>query len=102
MILPYIGCIAIVSLSWKLENFINQRILYIILSLSSASYIIYLFHTTFEGLVKGLLWKFAPMLPFWALTFLVVNSGTLIPWWINDNILSRYNITRILFGIGKR
>ena len=73
--------------------------------ISSASYIIYLLHTTFEGFAKALVVKL-PYLSdlsndtmFIIGAIFVISIGVYAPVWIYKHVLGRYRITKILFGL---
>lgn len=97
LILPYIGCIAPVALSSMIGRSIGGNLLRSLLSLSSASYIVYLFHTTFEGFAKGLILKVCPDVSFAWQTIIVVGVGTAGPWILYSLVLKRFELTRRLF-----
>lgn len=103
VVLPYLGVWMMLSASLKLsykKNKISRAILFV----SLTSYIIYLFHTTFEGFVKGILYKFSLFSPENDLVFIVCAlfvtlSGILFPIGLYKYIITRFRITRFLFGI---
>lgn len=77
----------------------------LLFSLSSASYIVYLWHTTFMGLAKALLAKSGFLscpIPLWhwvvAVT-VVISCGVIMPWLLDRYVLSRTRMTRFLFGL---
>lgn len=74
-------------------------------AVSSASYIIYLLHTTFEGFAKAVIMKL-PYLSdlsndtmFTIGAVLIICTGLFVPIWLYNNVLGRYRFTRILFGL---
>ena len=76
----------------------------LLMIVSGSSYIIYLFHTTFEGFAKAVVHK----IPFFADTsneFFIVNvtvvvaCGVIAPVILHRYVLSRYSITKVLFGL---
>ncbi len=73
------------------------------MKLSAASYIIYLFHTTFEGLAKAVVNKLPLDHSVWYVfsteALLVVACGVVLPLMLHRYILVRYKLTRILFGL---
>ncbi len=75
-----------------------------LLSLAAASYMIYLFHTTFMGGVKSFWHKF-PFLSGWGDTGFAVEAavavaaGVVLPLWLQRYVLSRSRVTRFLFGL---
>lgn len=76
-----------------------------VMTISSASYIIYLFHTTFEGGMKALVLKLPYIsnlsneMFFTIGAIMVVSSGIIFPVLLYKYILGRYNVLRILFGL---
>lgn len=92
------------SLSSLFVRFAYGRIHRIALSIASASYIIYLFHTTFEGFAKAILDKLhffasGSSLQFYAGAVIVVGCGVIIPWVLAIYVLPKYRLTRTLFGL---
>lgn len=88
-----------------LEHVTSTRHHSLIMVVSSSSYIIYLFHTTFEGFAKALLHKIPVMantendIIFSIGAFFVISCGVIFPILLYEFVLKRYNITRILFGL---
>lgn len=74
------------------------------LKVSSASYIIYLLHTTFEGFTKALIFKLpyftdlSNEIIFCIGAIIVVSSGLVFPLLLHKYVLTRYKSTRLLFG----
>lgn len=71
---------------------------------SIASYVIYLFHTTFEGFVKGVLYKtplFATSneLVFALIAMIIIVSGVMFPMVLYKYVIKKYRVARFLFGI---
>lgn len=93
---PILGILFIMCISKWIEQRTVPKILYII---SGSSYIIYLFHTTFMGLVSALLLKLSlfQSLPFLSIIFVVV-FGVAFPILLHK-VLIKFNITRFLFGL---
>ena len=102
-ILPFIGIYAICVLSRGIKhwNYATQKLLVI----SASSYIIYLFHTTFEGLVKSLIHKVPTLangnnsLYFTIGAALIVGAGVILPIVLHRRILSQNRVLRFLFGL---
>ena len=103
MVLPLVGIAFIISLSMYLDrkNFSKKWLLLV----SSSSYIIYLFHTTFQGFAKAVVFK-TPCLnninndiTFSIGAIIVVSCGVVIPILLNGLVFKRHYITRILFGL---
>lgn len=72
---------------------------------SASSYIIYLFHTTFEGFAKALVFKL-PYLKnindscmFLIGAVFVVTCGVIIPIVLNEKVFKKYTATKLLFGL---
>ena len=102
-ILPFIGIYAVCVLSRGIKhwNYATQKLLVI----SASSYIIYLFHTTFEGLVKSLIHKVPTLangnnsLYFTIGAALIVGAGVILPIVLHRRILSQNRVLRFLFGL---
>lgn len=101
--IPFIGIVSILSLSRRIDksNYCPQWLMQI----SASSYIIYLFHTTFEGFTKSLVHK-TPFLNdisnhfiFTIGAIIVISSGVILPIILNEKVLKKYNLTKILFGL---
>ncbi len=102
-LLPILGIAAVVSLSKLIEHSNIPIDLFMITS--NSSYIIYLFHTTFEGFAKALIFKI-PYLSnisdggmFLVGAVFVVACGVILPIILNDKVFNRYSTTRILLGL---
>ena len=101
--LPFFGIAAIIALSRMIEKS-STRIGWL-MTISSSSYIIYLFHTTFEGFAKALLFKMpylnniSDSLIFATGAAIVVACGVLIPILLNEKVFKKYYITKTLFGL---
>lgn len=101
--LAFVGIFSIVSLSMYMDrkNFDSKCLLIV----SSSSYIIYLFHTTFQGFAKAIVFKTLYLnnmdndLSFSIGAIIVVSCGVVIPILLNELVFKKYNITRILFGL---
>lgn len=102
-ILPFTGIYAICVLSaWvKPRKHITQKLLVV----SASSYIIYLFHTTFEGFVKSLIQR-VPLLEngndplyFSIGAIIVICAGIFLPIVLHRYILERNPLLRFLFGL---
>ncbi len=95
-----IGICFIVTLSQQIITFNNLNVW---VKLSSVSYIIYLFHTTFMGFAKVVIGK----LPFdsnlWYVfsfeALIVILIGVAAPMLLYYYLLKRYQITKRLFGL---
>lgn len=102
-ILPFSGIYAICVLSaWiKPRKHMTQKLL----AVSASSYIIYLFHTTFEGFAKSLILK-VPLLAngndplyFSIGAVVVICTGIFLPIILHRYILVRNPLLRFLFGL---
>lgn len=86
----------------------SRRHVGVTLSIASASYIIYLFHTTFEGFAKGAISKIGcfdwtpPLLWAWLSAAAIIGCGVVIPWWLAAKVLPRWRFTSLLFGLSVR
>lgn len=87
-----------ISLKWNSLNKNNWLIL-----VSISSYIIYLFHTTFEGIAKAVLHRLPFNSDLWYVfvfeAIIVISVGVIVPIIFHRWILKKYKITRILFGL---
>lgn len=70
---------------------------------SSSSYIIYLFHTTFEGFTKAIVRKLPIDTDLWYVfvpsVIVVVLAGVIVPMVLHRYVLNRFKLTRMLFGL---
>ena len=104
MVVSLIGIALVISLCRWLER---QQLHYVPKTLSmiaSSSYIIYLFHTTFEGFAKAIVVKI-PMLMnaqndfFFSIGALtVIVCGTVMPMLLDIYVLRRFKVTKAAFG----
>lgn len=100
---PFLGIAATISLSKVVEKSkIGKNWL---ITTSTSSYIIYLFHTTFEGLAKAVLVKIPYLndmtdhFAFLLGATWVVACGVVLPIVLNEKILKKYTLTKVLFGL---
>lgn len=104
MLLPYVGIAAVMVLSHNIEKW-NMRGKGLLMIVSGSSYIIYLFHTTFEGFAKAAVHKipiFADSsneLLFIFNVIVVVSCGIIVPVMLHRYVLRRYSITKVFFGM---
>lgn len=105
-ILPAIcGVAFIMAVASKLERHPSSGIVKMLLPIYSSSYIIYLFHTTFNGFARLALTKVPALLDtsdslcFSIGAVIVVTCGIVCPMLLNRFILSKTKVTRFLFGI---
>lgn len=103
LLLPYLGIAAVMTLSSLLKKW-NHKSNGWLMVVSSSSYIIYLFHTTFEGFAKAVVYK----LPFFTdgngelfviNIFVVVGCGVVCPIILHRYILNKTHMTKIMFGL---
>ena len=103
-VIPFVGIATIIYLSDIISR--GAKKINGLLTISATSYIIYLFHTTFEGAAKAALQKFAPILlddPFFAVgAVLVISAGVAGPMVLYRYILAKYKLTRFIFGIKRQ
>ena len=102
-LLPFLGITAVISLSKMIEQLKLKNDWLMVTSASS--YIIYLFHTTFEGFAKALVFKL-PYLKnindsgmFLIGAVFVVACGVIIPIVLNEKVFKKYTATKLLFGL---
>lgn len=103
-VLSWIGIYVVMHISIMLERIQANRYVRWLISLGVSSYIVYLFHTTFEGLVKSLFVKFGAYVEFnnelFVIQALIVTFiGVCIPFLLYKYILKKNKITKFLFGI---
>jgi len=97
-LIPYLGILFVMFFSKWISQHAVPKVLVVI---SSSSYIIYLFHTTFMGFTKAILSKVAFMKELPVLTIIiVVATGVICPILLHY-FLNKASITRFLFGITK-
>ena len=103
MLLPYLGIAAIMALSSFMEKW-NHKSNEWLMVVSSSSYIIYLFHTTFEGFAKAVVHKISFFTDgnevlFIINVFIVVGCGIVCPIILHRYILNKTHVTKIMFGL---
>ncbi len=104
-ILPFIGIAVIIQISNLLYYKTSHRFGGVLLHLGSASYIIYLFHTTFEGGAKSIILKishnftiFSENIVYIFCSIFVILCGLIGPL-ILHLILKKFKVTRFLFAL---
>ena len=102
-LLPYLGIAAIMDFSFLMEKW-NSKSNEWLMVISSSSYIIYLFHTTFEGFAKAVVHKFPLFADGNSVLFvinvvIVVGCGVFCPIILHRYVLNKTQITKILFGL---
>lgn len=104
-VLPYVGICFVLRASSAVAV-TGGRVVDWLVKVSGLSYIIYLFHTTFEGLAKAVLLKVpgwsAAMADGWMFglgAMAVVLAGVVFPMLMGDWVLKRSRVLRFLFGL---
>lgn len=102
-ILPFVGIAFIIYASQIIGRHVNaDNGRNMLLSVAAASYVIYLFHTTFEGFAKAALMKLTLDDGVWyvftAKAALVIMAGIIFPMLLY-NIAKRFKATRFLLGL---
>ncbi len=104
-ILPFLGIFFVVELSKLIATCCNKKIDALFVVISSSSYIIYLFHTTFEGFAKAVFRKLPFNSDLWYVfmpeALGAILAGILAPMILHLAVLKRWQLTRLLFGLGK-
>lgn len=104
-ILPYLGILFIIEISKLICKYNTMDKNNLILKISASSYIIYLFHTTFEGFTKAMFAKLplneGNLYIFLIEACTVILAGIFGPILLHKYILKRWNITKFLFGLNK-
>lgn len=102
ILLPYLGILFIIEISklWCHIAMLNKKST--ILLVSASSYIIYLFHTTFEGFAKAVCRKLPFDSDLWYVfvpeALAVITCGVVVPI-ILFKVFKRYKVTKVLFGL---
>ena len=102
ILLPYIGICFILEVSKLVCRYREVGKGSLILLVSASSYIIYLFHTTFEGFAKAVFRKLPLDSGLWYIfipeVLAVIACGVIVPI-ILFKVFRRYKVTRVLFGL---
>ena len=104
VLLPYLGIAAVMVLSSLFEKW-NKKGNGWLLVVSASSYIIYLFHTTFEGFAKAVVHKIpvfadgSNYVLFCLNIVIVVACGVVCPIILHHYVLNKTKITKVLFGL---
>lgn len=98
---PYVAIFAIPAFFRVIQGRMGPRLSRIMLSLASASYIIYLLHTMFMVFVRSVLLRYAlgGDLQYAIAGAVEISVGLTVPWLLYVYILKRFAITRVLFGL---
>lgn len=97
LFLAFNGIFCILWISRYLQEYRHKLLLII----ARSSFIIYLLHTTFEGLCRSALFVIIPSLStqFLLSACIIILAGTIIPILLDKYIIRRYALTKYLFGI---
>lgn len=102
LILPYVGIWFVLEVSKFLNHSLRNIQSSWLMAVSAASYIIYLFHTTFEGFAKAVFRKLPLDSDLWYVfvpeAAVVVALGVVAPI-ILYKLFKKYRTTRFLFGL---
>ncbi|MCD8302000.1 MAG: acyltransferase family protein [Prevotellaceae bacterium] len=104
-LLPFLGVLFVMEVSKLMEKVAKRRggSVNLLMLISASSYIIYLFHTTFEGMAKALCHKVlvgeGVWLVFVAEAAFVVFVGVAVPVLLYRFALRKFAVTRWLFGL---
>ena len=101
-----VGIAFIFRLSYSMEGKVESTSWgKIVILISTASYIIYLLHTTFEGFAKAVIFKLPYLsnlsddFAFTIGSIIVIGTGVVVPITLYVFILQRTRFTRMLFGL---
>lgn len=105
ILLPFIGILFVLELSKLIVKVcgIEKSSNHFLLQTAASSYIIYLFHTTFEGFAKAVCHKLPLNNELWYIfvpeALMVISVGVILPILLYRFLLKKYAITRFLFGL---
>lgn len=103
ILLPYVGIFFVIEISKLICKYQKIGRNHILIIISMSSYIIYLFHTTFEGFAKAIFRKLPLNTNLWYVflpeAIVVIAVGVIIPILLHRHVLKRWQLTRILFGL---
>lgn len=100
--MAYVGMAMMMRLGLLLEARETFRGRTFLLQLAAASYILYLGHTTSMGVVKSVLLRYLDITlvsHFLLATAIIFPAGVLLPYLLWRYVLTRFQITRTLFGL---
>lgn len=101
-VMPYIGIFFIIEISKLICQYYKSVQTSWIMVVAASSYIIYLFHTTFEGFVKAIFRKLPFNSDLWYVfvpeAVVVIGCGVAMPVLLYY-ILKKHRITKLLFGL---
>ena len=100
---PYLGICATIYISNIIAT-AKSGLTKLLTTISGSLYIVYLFHTTFEGLAKAIMDKIPYFDGYDTAAFIigciiVITCGTVLPVVTHRLILDKARITRFLFGL---
>lgn len=101
-ILAFISIPLFPALFRVIEPSVSKNQHRLLMTISSASFFIYLFHTTFDGFVKSAARPLLSLnndLVYALLIIVAVAVGTIIPTWLAIKVLNRWKLTRWMFGL---
>lgn len=108
LVVSALGVAMSMSLSYWWRVGVTPWLIAVTYSIAGSSYVIYMWHTTFEGFAKGVLYKVGwfeqspQLLLAWLGALLVVACGVGIPWWLARCVFNRWRVTSFLFGVPMR
>ena len=104
-LLPYIGIFFVLEISKMICRYKEIEKKSLLMVVSGSSYMIYLFHTTFEGFTKAVIRKLPLDDNLWYVflpeALIVIMVGVIAPIILHRYVLNRWHLTRMLFGLGK-
>lgn len=104
-LLPYIGIFFVLEISKMICRYKEIEKNSLLMVVSGSSYVIYLFHTTFEGFTKAVFRKLPLDDNLWYVflpeALIVIMVGVIAPIILHRYVLNRWHLTRMLFGLGK-
>ena len=102
--MSWLGIASVMVVSGFIARFAKGWSLSLIMTISASNYIIYLFHTTFEGFAKAALQKLHIQVMNDDITFIVgavfvILCGVVCPILLHHFVLQRNRVCRFLFGL---
>lgn len=103
-LLPWFGIASVMIVSVTVSRYAKGIGLKAVMAVSASNYIIYLFHTTFEGFAKALLQKLHIQVVNADITFVlgvvfVILCGIACPMLLHRLVLQKNKVCRVLFGL---
>lgn len=98
------GILMVMQLSRVVVERVRRPLWNWLIQVSASSYVIYLFHTTFEGFAKSLVYKVNQGVSADGVVFVleavaVIGSGVVGPLCLHRLVLARSRVSRLLFGL---